>query len=235
MISWLLGLLFPEKCVICGALTQVRDQRICPECLSGLENWESSEKMPVRFLSERVVLWYYEGTVRESLLRFKFRNRPGYAEVYGRLLGQKLAGMTAGAELITWVPVSARRRKERGYDQAELIARAAAKTLGIPCGRTMNKIKDNPAQSGISDRNARRENVRDVYEVTDPTRIRGKRIILIDDILTTGATAGECARTLLKAGAERVTLGAVAASRGEKTITGHQTGAVPAEDETYQK
>ena len=234
MMGWLAGLLFPEKCVFCGALTQPGEQGICRGCGEGLEPYQGAERLP-RFLSGRVVLWYYEGTVRESLLRFKFRNKPGYGRVYGRLLGEKLSREAPDTELVTWVPVSPKRRAERGYDQAELIARGAARVMGVPCRPALKKLRHNNPQSGISDARERRENVRGVYAVTEPALIRGKRVALIDDILTTGATAGECARMLRQAGAERVLLGAVASGRNNRQTSHQDAGEAPAEVGTYQK
>jgi predicted amidophosphoribosyltransferase len=93
----------------------------------------------------------------------------------------------------------------------ELLAQAVSAELGIPAIQTLEKFRDNRANSGLRDPAERRANVLGVYRPVQPGRFRGKRVLLLDDIVTTGATASECARVLLTAGAEEVIFGAVAA------------------------
>ena len=116
------------------------------------------------------------------------------------------------ADVITWVPVSRKRRRARGYDQVELLAKAVGPELGIPVEPLLEKFRDNRANSGLKTPAERRANVLGVYKVIEPERLHGKRVLLLDDIVTTGATASECARVLLTAGAEEVIFAAVAAA-----------------------
>ncbi len=207
-------LLFPRKCVFCGQILTRNESGICHKCRTEIP--EYAEQRYIRGLDGCCVVWYYEGTVRESLLRFKFHNRPDYARVYGPELALKIQQQLPEADVVTWVPVSKKRLRERGYDQAELLAKAAAKELGIPAIRMMDKIRDNPAQSGIENAQKRRDNVRGVYRFCPGAGAAGKRVILIDDILTTGSTAGECARILRESDAEQVFLAAVASGTGKQ-------------------
>lgn len=205
-------LLFPRKCILCGKVLSSQETDLCHGCRADTPEFIPEDRRFPHIYSV-CALWYYEKMVRESLLRYKFHNRPGYASGYGPLLALKIAREMNGFNLITWVPVSRKRRKERGYDQSELLARAVSRELGIPVAGTLRKVRDNPAQSGIQDRAKRLENVKDAYAPVEDAAIPGKRVLLIDDILTTGATASECARTLLRAGAEQVSLAVVAAGR----------------------
>ena len=123
-----------------------------------------------------------------------------------KLLEEDLADF----DILTWVPVSPLRRFKRGYDQVELLARAVGRELGTEPIRLLRKTRNAPPQSGISGEAARRANVLGAYRVTDPQAIRNKRILLLDDVITTGATASECARTLLTAKAKQVNCAAVA-------------------------
>ena len=116
-----------------------------------------------------------------------------------------------GFDVLTWIPVSRSRRLRRGYDQVELIAKAAARELGMEATPTLRKIRSNPPQSRITGEAQRRANVLGVYRVRQDADIRGKTVVLLDDILTTGATMGEAARMLRTAGAEQVHGAAVAA------------------------
>ena len=205
-------LLFPRKCVFCGRILKRNESGICRTCRTEIPEYEGERYLPG--LDGCCVLWYYEDKVRESLLRFKFHNRSDYAQVYGPVLAMRIHQRFPDADLITWVPVSGKRLKERGYDQAELLAGSAAEELDIPAVRLLEKHRHNDAQSGIGDAAARRENVRDAYRGCADAA--GKRIVLIDDILTTGATARECAAVLKKAGAAKVYLAAVASGKTEK-------------------
>ena len=129
----------------------------------------------------------------------------------------KLAGeYPEGFDLLTWVPISFWRRWTRGYDQVELLARAVGRELGMEPVRCLRKVRHNRPQAGISGEAQRRANVLGVYRVTRDADLRGKRVLLLDDIITTGATAGECARVLLTAGAREVHLGAIAAAQSQQ-------------------
>lgn len=94
--------------------------------------------------------------------------------------------------------------RKRGYNQSELIAAEASKRLELPCNALLKKIKDNPAQSSVNDRKKRTDNVSGVYKVINEELVKGKYILLVDDVVTTGSTLSECARMLCRAGAKEV-------------------------------
>lgn len=200
----LLDLFFPPKCPFCG---KVLDHAgICPACEKALP-W-TEEGAGVRELPGGVrcaaPLWY-EGKVREGLLRFKFQGARAAAGPLGELVARCAAERFSGAfDVVTWVPVSRRRLRSRGYDQARLLAESACRLWEVRPEQLLQKITDNPAQSGLTEEAARRANVLGVYEAAEPERIQGCRILLVDDICTTGATLAECARTLRDAGAADV-------------------------------
>ena len=116
----------------------------------------------------------------------------------------KLLDLQQQYDLITWVPVSRLRKWKRGYDQVELIATVVCRELKTTPTGTLKKIHHNPPQSRIISAAQRRANVLGVYKVINPETIAGKRILLLDDIITTGATISECAKTLMAAGAQEV-------------------------------
>ena len=116
-------------------------------------------------------------------------------------------------DLLTWIPVSPLRRLRRGYDQVALIASAAGQELGVPPVPTLKKCRHNRSQSSLKGVSQRRANVLGVYRCIAPELVKGKRILLLDDILTTGATASEVGKTLKIMGAKEVYCAAVAASR----------------------
>lgn len=205
-------LLFPEKCVLCGQILEREQLDLCPKCRVDQPDCPvSREKYP--YLDSWIALWEYRDNVRRSLLKYKFYGRRNYAAAYGRLLSMKLLreGRT-DADIITWIPISQKRLKKRGFDQVELLAQKVTQELQIPAMALLWKRRDNPQQSRIVGQAQRRANVLGAYEAINPDSIAGKKILLLDDILTTGATAGECARILLEAGAAEVHFAAVAAA-----------------------
>lgn len=209
-------LLFPPKCILCRKLLQDQETDICRECRTEISDCVKA-KRSIPFLESWAALWYYEGRVRASLLRYKFSGHRAYAAAYGRLLAMKIAREhPEGFDVLTWVPVSALRRLRRGYDQVELLARAVASELGCSAVPTLKKIRNNPPQSCITGDAQRRANVLGVYKAMEPDRFRGKRVLLLDDIVTTGATVSEAARVLLTAGAREVHCAAIAAVSQQK-------------------
>ena len=156
----------------------------------------------------------YQNKVRDSVRRYKFKGRRGYYKLYGRLVAQCIHDHLAGRyDLITWVPLSPQRKKERGYDQAFLLASAAALELGEVAVETLRKDRNTEAQSGLTEEAQRRANVLGAYSPVDPSLVEGKRVLIIDDVVTTGSTLSECARTLRTMGASDVVCAALARAR----------------------
>ena len=209
----LMNLLFPPKCILCGKLLNSNEQDLCRECRVDSPEYPF-RKEKIQFLDSFTAVWYYEDTVRRSLLRYKFYGARGFAQSYGRLLAMKLLQThPEGFDCLTWVPVSRLRKLRRGYDQVELLAKAVGRELGMEPVPLLKKVRHNRPQSGLSDAAQRRANVLGVYRETNREAVAGKRILLLDDILTTGATAGECARVLLTNGAKEIHCAAIAAAR----------------------
>lgn len=213
LYHWLMELLFPPKCVLCRKVLAQGETDLCKNCRTDAPDYPN-RKIRLQFLDSFAAVWYYEGNVRRSLLRYKFHHARSYCDPYGRMLAMKLLQEHPdGFDVLTWVPVSRLRRLRRGYDQVELLARVVGRELGVTPIPTVKKIRNNRPQSRLQKAEERRANVLGVYRLAENAPVKGKRILLLDDILTTGATAGECARVLLSAGAKEVHCAAIAASR----------------------
>ena len=213
LYHFLMELLFPPKCVLCRKLLKNGEIDLCGACRADAPEYPG-KKINIRFLDSFAAVWYYEGNVRSSLLRYKFCNARSYSVSYGRILAMKLLReYPEGFDILTWVPVSRLRKLRRGYDQVELLAKAVGTELGLSPVPTLKKIRNNRPQSRMKDPAARKANVLGAYRVLETADVKGNRVLLLDDILTTGATAGECARMLRMAGAKEVHCAAVAAAR----------------------
>ncbi len=207
----LFAALFPSKCILCQRILQKDETDLCGTCRATAPEYPQG-KLKLQFIDSVTAVWYYKDSVRKSLHRYKFGRARFLAEPYGRLLAMKLLTGPEQIDLITWVPISPLRRIVRGYDQDALLAEAVARELNVPCVSLLKKVRHNPPQSGIEGYARRRANVLGVYQTVDAEKIAGKRIVLVDDILTTGATAGECARMLLTFGAKEIHCAVVAAA-----------------------
>jgi ComF family protein len=160
----------------------------------------------------------FEGAVRSAVLALKFRNRRAVAQVLADTLVRRLGLARPGAahiDLVTWAPTSRRRAAERGYDQAELLARAVARQLGVPCRRLLYRAHGSP-QMGRT----RAERLQGPsFRARPATRLR---VLVVDDVVTTGATLAAAGEALRAAGIVDVRLVAVAATpaRGDARVAG---------------
>ena len=216
---WLRELLFPRKCILCRRPLPKYVTDLCHTCRMN-SPWVPDLREVSTCLDRRTALWYYEDHVRRSIHRFKFCGFRSYAGGYAHLLALRLEQVEFPAfDVLTWVPISPRRRRLRGYDQVELLAVALGKEFGVRPVRLLRKVRNTPPQSGITDHAARRANVLGAFQAVNPSSIREQRILLLDDIITTGATSAECARILLTAGAKSVTCATIAKGRHDTTTS----------------
>jgi predicted amidophosphoribosyltransferase len=149
----------------------------------------------------------FSGRARDVMLGFKYRNRRAVAGHLAGLLVNRIAGCGRRVDLVTWAPTGRPRRAGRGYDQAELVARQVARQLGVPCRRLLVRESTSGPQTG-SDRLSRLRGPSFRARPSVPAR----RILVIDDVVTTGATLEAATRVLLAAGARDVVAAAVAAT-----------------------
>lgn len=204
MIRFLLDLLYPPRCVLCHRFLPNSREPVCDHCAARLLGQEPHRRQG-KYSSLCVAPFSYAEPVRGSIHRYKFQDRRAYADFYAGVMAAVIRQEPeASCEVVTWVPISKKRRRRRGYDQAQLLACALAKHLELPAEPCLLKRRDNPAQSGIRDREARKKNVSGAYTPHPSASIAGKRVLLVDDVITTGATMEECARILRKSGARSV-------------------------------
>lgn len=212
MLDGFLDLLFPPKCPFCGKLLE-KGELLCPGCQRDLPWLPGSDgEKAVEFTGGCAVPLRYQGAVREAVHAYKFNGRRSRGRTFGVLMAQCARDHRMEADLVSWPPLSPKRLRERGFDQAGLLAETVGRELSLPVVRTLEK-REIPAQSGLADEKARRANVRGAYFALAPERFRGKTVLLVDDVVTTGATLSECAGVLRAAGAEKVVCAALARAR----------------------
>lgn len=206
-LNALLDLFYPPRCIWCHRFLNDEEKRegVCCSCSTSLPVLIRGERC--RQLPEAEIctsLLQYKGEVRQSILRYKFRGLSFYSSFYADLMADVLDREEYACDVITWVPLSRKRLRKRGYDQAKLLAEDFARKTGYPCEALLKKVRNTAPQSGTAGKEERKTNIRDAYLLMDGKDLAGKTVLLIDDIVTTGATLSECASVLRKGGAERV-------------------------------
>lgn len=202
-VSELLDLFFPRRCPFCGGVNP--SDLPCEHCQQTLP-WLAGQGAHSRvdYMENTVSALGYQGAVRDGVIALKFHRKLARAKPFGVLVAQCVHDhYKEDFDLISWPSLSAKRLRKRGYDQAELLAREVAGSRGMKEVKLFWK-EHRPAQSGLTDAAARRANVLGAYHLLDSKAVAGKRILLIDDVVTTGATLAECARVLRAAGAAGV-------------------------------
>ncbi|WP_043319180.1 MULTISPECIES: ComF family protein [unclassified Pseudomonas] len=151
--------------------------------------------------------WRYAFPLDGAITRFKHQADRPLGRLLGQLLGRHLRHAFAEGlpvpDLLLPVPLAPRRQRQRGFNQAELLARRLAADLGLPWRQPLRRVRDTPAQQGL-DKAERKRNLRQAFALDDGAALRGLHLALVDDVLTTGATAAALAQLLRRAGAARV-------------------------------
>ena len=210
----LLNLVYPPKCPFCGRLLENGEDGLCAQCQETLPWTEPGNGKDVEFCDACLSpLWYRDG-VREGVRRYKFSGGSAHASLFGKLMAQCLSDrQERPAELIVWVPLHRKHWKNRGFDQSELLARRVGELTGLPVVPGLQKVRNTETQSLLQDDAARRANVAGAYVLLPGLDAAGKRVVLVDDIVTSGATMSECAALLRQAGAEEITALTLARAR----------------------
>ena len=216
-LEGLWALLFPARCLGCRR----RGQPLCARCEEALP-WVGPEVCPRCARASQLgrlcgrcrnntgpldglrAACTLDGVVRQGLHDLKYRQARFLAAFAADLLARALAARPLQVDGLVPVPLSRARRRERGYNQSELIARHLSEAIGAPLlADAVERVRDTPPQVGRSAAE-RRENVRDAFAVLGAAGLAGQRLALIDDVATTGSTLRACAEPLKAAGAARV-------------------------------
>ncbi len=216
MIQFLLDLLFPRRCLACNK----SGAYFCTTCRPLLKPAQIEDPELNQFWAG---FNYDDPAIKKAIWRLKYSGQTSLAEELASILAERLQEelaelMTFAGEqkiLLLPIPLSKSRQKTRGYNQADLLARALTKKQKEVLEYSPNiliKIKDTPAQVTLKKRAARLANLNGAFIISNPEKIKNRTVIILDDVLTTGATLSEAVKVIQKNGAETV-LGAALAHR----------------------
>lgn len=186
-----------DKCPLCGREVEVYG--LCHECL-GLINKNPAYYYDLEGLDDLIVSSTYSGIMRRLIIDFKFKGKLSYGEIISEIMTEKILEKNLKDQVITYVPMHKKKEGERGYNQSKILAEKIARNLDLTCQDVFEKVIDTKFQVGLK-KFDREENLRDAFEVKN----YAEEIIIVDDVITTGATISELTKIAKKAGIKKVT------------------------------
>ncbi|MBQ9367685.1 MAG: ComF family protein [Victivallales bacterium] len=217
----------PPVCPLCGKELTPGKERLCPDCEQGLPLWperrckgcggandsyldlcHNCQQIPGgRPWKIAVSGLPYYGSVREAIHRYKYREKVYFLPFLAGRMADEWLKMAPGVQVdaVTYIPLHWMRHLQRGYNQSEMLAKYLAHRLGVPCIRALRRTRKTSQQAAL-DQAARLANIRRAFAPVGGETLLGMRLLLVDDVFTTGATLGEATKTLLKAGVSEVSV-----------------------------
>lgn len=214
----ILRLIYPEKCLFCGGILSKRETHICLECdKAGFVKNIVRYPEYGQFFTKAVAPFYYRQEVRNAIRRYKFSASPQYSCAFAYFMMQSiLINELFDADYVTYVPGRGRLARTRGYNQAKLLAfelyKCSEGRIKKPV-ELIKKVKKTAHQYEVTAQE-RAKNIMGAFMPMSNVDLKGGKVLLIDDVITTGATASECARCLLTLGASEVNIAAIASAVG---------------------
>ena len=198
LINNILELIYPPTCGICGNICK---DYICKKCSIKIKQYEINNNCTSIYFDEIYSIFKYEGIIRDTLIKYKFQNKSYIYKTFSKIIlnNEKICGFLKKYDIIIPVPIHKKRKLIRGYNQTELIAREIANNTNLQLeNKVLFKQKNIISQSELS-KIRRKENIKNAFMIQNIEKIKNKKVLIFDDIYTTGSTAKECARILKKA------------------------------------
>ncbi len=185
---------YEYKCIICGAEEFIG---ICPCCKNKIAIIEEQEEI--------LSYGYYGGILKELIFKFKYKNNFTAGKILSDLLESVIENQHINIDLICYIPMSKKSIRRRGYNQCEIIAKNLSRKLKVPVCDCIKKTRETEEQKKLC-RSERLTNISGAFEIKDIEKIKGQNILLIDDVVTTGATLKECTKLFQKSKVNKITL-----------------------------
>jgi len=224
MFSDFLSLIFPDTCIGCDSPLVKGERLLCINCKFNLPetnyHLHSTNDLHKRFAGKVTIAFAFayltyvkDGLAQKIIYTIKYKGVKEGAELMGKLYGQHLVNnnLKEQIDIIVPVPLHKKKLRKRGFNQSEWFAKGLSTELGIPMADVLLRTEEKTSQT-LKNRLARWSNVKEIYKLDDNANIKELRILLVDDVITTGATMEICAMELLKGGAKEVSIAAIAAA-----------------------
>jgi ComF family protein len=223
IIKDFISLFYPRYCLACSQSLVKGEEIVCSGCLLDMPktNFHKADKNPLleqlslRMPVKHAFAYYYfkKGSkVQELLHSLKYNNHPEIAVKIGKVMAHELVneGFEKAFDIIVPVPLHPSRRRMRGYNQSEELAKGLSEILKIPYTEKFVSRRVKTQTQTKKNKLNRWQNMRDVFEMKDHGEVKGKRVLLVDDVVTTGATLEACANPLLEAGCAELSVACMA-------------------------
>ena len=208
MLDLVLDIIFPPVCGVCG---RINKNSLCKKCeiqlkkqeVFGTDNYKEDLD---KYFDEHLYIFMYGGIIRSLMLDYKFNDNSHLYKTFSNFLlkNEKFVENIKRYDIIVPVPLSKKRKMERGYNQSELIAREISNSVNVFFDSyCLRKTKNTTAQSTL-DKQDRLINAEGAYEVRNPKKLSQKRVLIFDDIYTTGSTVNECSKIIKQVGAKSI-------------------------------
>lgn len=201
----LIYLFYPKRCPFCNKIID-KNLCVCSSCDKNIKRELKVKRIMIKDLDREVICvspFSYKDPIKTAICDYKFKGILDYSDLFSKEISKVVDAHFKDIDIITAVPLHKLRKKERGFNQSEILASKIGKLIGVPYVGLLVKFKKNKVQHSLP-RLEREENVKNVYKAINENKIKGKNILLCDDIVTTGSTLRECAKILFEAGANKV-------------------------------
>lgn len=225
-INDILDLIFPHICCTCGERITKEEELICFGCRSELPKVKFSDpcnnELTDRFLGKyslkfgaSYLYFFKSGNTQTLMHKFKYQNKPALGVMIGRYLGHEIAatGYSKGLDMIIPVPIHLKKLRKRGYNQSQKFASGLSEATNIPVETDILIRKIHGESQTHKSKEERQRSVAEVFQLKEPNRVRGKSILLVDDVITTGATLEVCGKLLLNAGCAELSIATMAIAK----------------------
>lgn len=189
--------LFSNRCPYCSRIIE-KDELCCQKCEKALPKHGVCQGVAGGYRSTAPLV--YHGRYRRALINYKFNDKQHYSKAFAKLMANDIKRSYPDMifDYITFVPMHKKPLKKRGFNQSELLANELSRELSVPCIETLTKVKNTKPQHTLKGRK-RLNNLKGAFKVIDKKTLFNRSVLLIDDVVTTGTTLGECSKTLMKA------------------------------------
>ena len=206
----LLDLIYPPVCGICD---KINKKNLCKKCELKIKKYEINKIEDYRndnlkYFDYQIKVFRYENIIREKIIDYKFNEKAYLYKTFEKMIlkTKKTYSFLKKYDIILYVPMFKKHKLIRGYNKSELIARKISDTLGITLEKNnLTKVINTKKQSTLT-KSERERNVKNAFKLKNPEKIKDKKVILFDDIYTTGSTVNECSKILKKAGATEIAI-----------------------------
>ena len=204
MLEYILELIYPTTCGFCGKICK---DAICKKCELKLKEYEINLiRKNKKYYQESIHLYRYDGIIRKKIIDYKFNNKSYLYKTFAKIIlkNKKVCGFLKNYDIIIPVPIHKKRKLIRGYNQTELIAKEIVKNTHLKLEKNVLLKQKNITTQSVLTKVKREQNVKNAFIVKNKEKIQNKKILIFDDIYTTGSTVLECAKILKKAGIKEI-------------------------------